>query len=86
MLSPLCSSTIGTSYFVYGEKVDAYSDDPKLNEFIEVGVKSAQIIGAIISIPPLYRYHIPTRTYREFLKTLNKVQDIGKIEQKLKLS
>ena len=73
-------STIGTAYFIYGEKVNVYSDDPTLNEFMEVGVKSAQNIGAIISIPPLYRYHIPTRTYREFVRTLNKVQDIGKIE------
>ena len=64
---------------MYGEQVDVYSDDPKLNEFIEVGVKSAQLIGLTISIPLLYRYHIPTRTYREFLITLNKVQDIGEI-------
>ena len=63
---------------MYGEKVDVYSDDPKLKEFMEVGVKSAQNIGAIISIPPLYRYHIPTRTYREFLRTVNKLQDVGK--------
>ena len=29
---------------MYGEQVDVYSDDPKLNEFIEVGVKSVQIM------------------------------------------
>ena len=74
-----------TVYILYTLIKFTTCDDPKLNEFIEVGVKSARLIGSIVSIPPLYRYHIPTRTYREFLRTLNKVQDIGEINTLLTL-
>ena len=73
----LSLSAIGVSYFVYGEMVDTYSGDPKLQEFMDVGLKFNQSIASMITALPLYKLHIYTKTYRDFVDALNKVQDRG---------
>ena len=73
----LSLSAIGVSYFVYGEMVDTYSGDPKLQEFKDVGLKLVQSIASIANALPLYRLHIYTKPYRDFVDALNKVQDRG---------
>ena len=70
-------SIVGVSYFVYGEKIDVYSDDPKLKEFMDLGLKFIRSIINIAIVLPLYRMHIYTKPYKEYVDTLNKLQDIG---------
>ena len=65
------------SYFVYGEKVDVYSDDPKLKEFMDLGLKFVRNILSIAIAPPFYRLHIYTKRYKEYVDTLDKLQNIG---------
>lgn len=77
ILIPYPISSIGVSYFVYGEKIDVYSDDPKLKEFMATGLKFVRSLGDIAIALPLYKLHIRTRAYREYVDTLNKLQDIG---------
>ena len=71
----LCA--IGVSYFVYGEMIDVYSGDPKLNEFIDVGLKFIRSLASITMALPFYKLRIYTKPYREFVDTLNKLQDCG---------
>ena len=67
----------GVSYFVYGEMVDVYGGDPKLKEFMDVGLKFIQSLIRIGLSLPFYRMHIYTKSYREYVDTLNKLQDCG---------
>ena len=57
--------------------VDAYSEDPKLKEFMDIGLKFVQSISSIANALPLYKLHIYTKPYRDFVDILNKVQDRG---------
>ena len=73
---------IGISYFVYGEKVDVYSGDPQLKEFMELGLKFIRSLADIAFALPLYKLHIHTKTYRDYVDTLNKLQDRGAFNNK----
>ena len=57
--------------------IDAYSEDPKLKEFIDVGLKFIQSLASIGMALPLYKLHIYTKTYRDYVDTLSKLQDRG---------
>ena len=57
--------------------IDPYSEDPKLKEFIDVGMKFIRSIASIGMALPLYKLHIYTKTYRDYVNTLNKLQDRG---------
>jgi hypothetical protein len=57
--------------------VDVYSGDPKLKECMDVGLKFIQSLASIAMALPLYKLHIYTKTYRDYVDTLNKVQDHG---------
>ena len=57
--------------------VDAYSEDPKLKEFMDIGLKFVQSISSIANALPLYKLHIYTKPYRDFVDILNKVQELG---------
>ena len=57
--------------------IDAYSEDPKLKEFIDVGMKFIQSLASIGMALPFYKLHIYTKTYRDYVDTLNKLQDRG---------
>ena len=57
--------------------IDPYSEDPKLKEFIDVGMKFIRSITSIGMGLPLYKLHIYTKTYRDYIDTLNKLQDCG---------
>ena len=70
----------GVSYFVYGEMVDVYGGDPKLKEFMDVGLKFIQSLIRIGTSLPIYRLHIYTKPYREYVDTLNKLQDCGMLQ------
>ena len=73
----LSLSAIGISYFVYGEMVDTYGGDPKLQEFMDVGLNFTQRVASIPMALPLYKLHIYTKPYRDYVDTLNKFQDCG---------
>ena len=77
ILCPLSVFAIGVSYFVYGEMIDVYSGDPKLQEFMDIGLKFTQSIASIPMALPLYKLHIYTKPYRDYVDTLNKLQDRG---------
>ena len=62
---------------MYGEMVDPYSEDPKLKEFIDVGMKFIQSLASVGIALPFYKLHIYTKTYRDYVDTLNKLQDRG---------
>ena len=57
--------------------VDVYSGDPKLKEFMDVGLKFIRSLANIAMALPLYKLHIYTKTYRDYVDTLNKLQDCG---------
>ena len=74
------SLSIGVSYFVYGEMVDTYGGDPKLQEFMDAGLNFVRSVVSMILALPLYKLHIYTKTYRDFVDALNKLQDCGMID------
>ena len=57
--------------------MDTYSEDPRLQDFMDVGLKFVQSIASISNALPLYRLHIYTKPYRDFVHNLNKVQELG---------
>ena len=76
----LSLSAIGVSYFVYGEMVDTYGGDPKLQEFMDAGLNFVRSVVSMTLALPLYKLHIYTKTYRDFVDALNKLQDRGMID------
>ena len=70
-------SSPGVSYFVYGEKVDVYGDDPQLKKFMSLGLKFIHSLSDISIALPLYKLRIHTKTYRDYVDTLNQLQSIG---------
>ena len=74
------SLSIGVSYFVYGEMVDTYGGDPKLQEFMDAGLNFVRSVVSMTLALPLYKLHIYTKTYRDFVDALNKLQDCGMID------
>lgn len=68
---------IGISYFVYGEKIDVYSErDPVQKEFIEAGIDYIESVSTITSAPPLYKL-FPTKPYRDYVRIVKRIQAAG---------
>ena len=65
------------SFFVYGEKIDVYGDDPELKEFMSLGLKFIQSLVSITSALPLYKLGIHTKIYKTYVDTLDKLQNMG---------
>ncbi len=62
---------------MYGEKINTYSTtDPLQKEFIEAGSDFVQSVAQIASAPPFYKI-FPTKSYRRFLKIVNRMKKAG---------
>jgi hypothetical protein len=63
---------------VYGEKIDIYSSnvDPLQKEFLEVGVQYVKGFMTFLTSWPVYRIY-PNKTYREYVKTIERMHSIG---------
>ena len=67
----------GVSYFVYGEKINTYSNtDPVQQEFIEAGLDYIGSLGRIGSAIPLYKL-FPTKQYKEYVKIVYRIHAAG---------
>ncbi len=68
---------IGISYFVYGEKINIYSDiEPVQKEFMEAGLEFISYISRITSALPLYKL-FPTKVYRDYVAIVKRMNQTG---------
>ena len=62
---------------MYGEKINIYSDiDPIQKEFMEAGLEFIGSISNIARALPLYKL-FPTKTYRNFVRIVKRMQQTG---------
>ena len=73
----LSVANTAVSFFVYGEKIDIYSGvDDIQREFMEAGMDYMQSFDTLKNAMPIYKLY-PTKTYREYKKTVMKMQKAG---------
>ena len=62
---------------MYGEKINIYSGaDPLQEEFIKAALEYIDSLVKIASAPPLYKW-FPTKTYRNFVRIVKRMQEVG---------
>ncbi len=68
---------IGISYFVYGEKINIYSDiEPVQKEFMEAGLEFIGYVSRMVNALPLYRI-FPTKVYRDYVAIVKRMNRTG---------
>lgn len=65
------------SYFVYGEKTDVYSNDPKQTQFMKIGLQFINHLAMIAMALPFYRL-FPTKPYKQFVGVVTEMHNIGR--------
>ena len=67
---------VGTAYFVFGENLNVYDDsDVTQREFMSAGLKFIEQLTQVSPFP-IYKF-FPTKSYRELVKTIGRMRELG---------